>query len=98
MLDLNRESSALEGSRQTKKACITLHRPEQFRPFPVALICPAPSRVQHAPLIMPRQVPRTPVHKTQASALYMGKILTPKDHFHSAIVSLSFELEKREKQ
>jgi hypothetical protein len=97
LFDLNCEASSLERSRQTKKARITPHRSEQLWPFPVALIGPAPLCVQHAPLIVPGLAARTPVHKTQACPLYMGKIPTVKNHSHIAIVSLSPQSEKQGK-
>src|SRR5450759_5374175 len=61
-----------------------MHRPEQLRPIPGAFVCPLPLAMLHAPLIMPGSRARTPVVKSQASAINAGKIFTAKNNLHTA--------------
>jgi hypothetical protein len=82
LLNVNSKTFGSQSGRESKKPLVTLGCPDNFGPFPMALIGAIPVLMLNTPLIMPGGSGWPPVVETKPSALYTGKVFATKDDFH----------------
>jgi len=82
LLNVNSKTFGSQGGRKSKKPLVTLGCPDNFGPFPMALVGAIPILMLDTPLIMPGGSGWPSVVETQPSALYNGKVFATKDDLH----------------